>query len=86
MPAPPAGAASTPPAATGEIASRLQKLTLQALVYGDTARQRMVFINGRKYVEGETVEGELVLEKITEEGAVLSYQGQRALLRERSGR
>jgi len=74
------------PPAGAEITSRVQKLTLQALVYADLPKQRMVFINGRKYVEGETVEGDLVLEKITEEGAVLSYQGQRTLLRERSGR
>jgi general secretion pathway protein B len=69
-----------------DIANRVQKLTLQALVYSEAARQRMVFINGRKYVEGDTVEGDLHLDRITEDGALLTYQGQRFVLRERSTR
>jgi general secretion pathway protein B len=83
-PAPDRPAASVQPG--DEIGSRAQKLALQALVYSEVPRQRMVFINGRKYVEGDTVEGDLRLETITEEGALLSYQGQRYLLREPSSR
>jgi hypothetical protein len=41
----------------------------------------MVFINGRKYVEGQAVDGQILLESITREGALLSQEGQRVLLR-----
>ena len=44
----------------------------------------MVFINDRKYQEGDYVEGRYLLEKITPEGAVLGYQGERVLLKSRS--
>jgi hypothetical protein len=40
----------------------------------------MVFINGRKYVEGEKIDGKYLLERITEDGATLAYQGQRLRL------
>ena len=51
------------------------------LVYSERAGEGMVFINGRKYTEGQTVEGGLTLEAITPDGAILSYEGQRFLLR-----
>jgi hypothetical protein len=41
----------------------------------------MVFINGKKYIEGQTVDGDAVLEQITPDGAVLSQHGQRVVLR-----
>ena len=43
--------------------------------------ERMVFINGKKYIEGQTVDGDAVLEQITPDGAVLSQHGQRVVLR-----
>ena len=58
------------------------KLRLEVLLYSDAPAERMVFINGRKYREGDTVEGTAVVETIVRDGAVLSYQGQRYLLRE----
>jgi len=58
------------------------KLRLEVLLYSDAPAERMVFINGRKYKEGDTVEGKAVVESIVRDGAVLSYQGQRFLLRE----
>ena len=60
----------------------MPKLTLQALVYAETAAERMVFINGQKYREGDVVQPDVVLERITEEGAVLRYKGQRLVLRD----
>lgn len=57
------------------------RITLDVLVYSERAPERMVFISGRKYVEGQQVDGKLVLEAITQEGAILSYQGQRFILR-----
>ncbi len=58
----------------------LSPLKLEVLYYADVATDRMVFINGRKYVEGQTVEGKAVLVHIARDGAVLSYEGQRFLL------
>ena len=59
----------------------LNEMTLSILVYDEDKAGRMVFINGRKYVEGDLVESAYLLENITLEGAVLSYRGERALLR-----
>jgi general secretion pathway protein B len=58
----------------------LSPLKLEVLYYADVATDRMVFINGRKYVEGQTVESKAVLVHIARDGAVLSYEGQRFLL------
>ena len=59
----------------------LNEMTLSILLYDEDKAERMVFINGRKYVEGDLVESAYLLENITLEGAVLSYRGERALLR-----
>jgi hypothetical protein len=40
----------------------------------------MVFINGRKYVEGQAVDGETVVEQITPDGAVLRNAERRIVL------
>lgn len=60
------------------------KLRLQFLVYSDVPGERLVFINNRKYLEGQVVDGEVAVERITPEGAVLNYQGQRFVLRAES--
>ena len=41
----------------------------------------MVFVNGRKYVEGQTIDDGVVVEKITEDGVVLVRDGKRALVK-----
>ncbi len=56
-------------------------LKLEALIYSDVPSQRMVFINGRRYVEGDTVDGRLRVEEIHEDGVDLSEQGRRTTLR-----
>jgi general secretion pathway protein B len=58
-----------------------QKMSLQVLVYSETPSERLVFINNHKYTEGQKIEGTLVVENITPDGAILSYQGKRFLLR-----
>lgn len=58
----------------------LSRMTLDVLVYSEHAPERFVFISGRKYVEGQRIDGRFLLEAITEEGAVLSHEGQRQLL------
>lgn len=60
----------------------LGPLKLEVLYYSEVPADRMVFINGRKYVEGQTVDGKAVVEQIVRDGAVLSYQGQQFLLRQ----
>lgn len=59
----------------------LSEMTLSILLYDEDKAGRMVFINGRKYIEGDLIESDYLLENITLEGAVLSYRGERALLR-----
>jgi general secretion pathway protein B len=76
-PAPPARAgAPAPPHSTPAPPG----LRLDVLVYGDAPAGRMAFINGRKYVQGQSVEGGFVVDRITEDGVVLSQQGQIFLL------
>ncbi|HEV8676167.1 MAG TPA: general secretion pathway protein GspB [Methylomirabilota bacterium] len=87
-PAPaPAGprVAGAPPARDSAVVrGPVEGLTLDVLVYSETAAQRLVFINSKRYVEGDRVEGKFVVEAITVEGAVLRYEGQRLLLRPKS--
>jgi Type II secretion system protein B len=60
------------------------KLRLQFLVYSEVPSERLVFINNRKYLEGQSIEGDVAVERITPEGAVLSYHGERFVLRAES--
>jgi general secretion pathway protein B len=82
----PAPAAGLPPAAGAARAAQpapqpLPRLSLDVLVYSEVPAERLVFINGRKYVEGQTVDGETVVEQITPDGVVLDHQGRRIMLR-----
>ena len=52
-------------------------------MYSDVPAERMVFINGRKYVEGQAVNEDAVVEQITQEGAILRRQGKQVVLRPR---
>jgi general secretion pathway protein B len=65
------------------LSEAMAMMNLTVLLYSDTPAERIVFINGRKYVEGDHIDGKYFLETITLEGAVLSYQGERAVLRPR---
>jgi hypothetical protein len=57
------------------------KLHLQVLVYSEVPSGRLVFINNKKYVEGQRIDADLVIERITSDGVFVSYQGKRVLLR-----
>jgi hypothetical protein len=65
-----------------EFQASVSKLRIDALVYGRGETGGMVFINGRKFVVGDTVTSNVTVERITEDGVVLSSQGQRFLLRQ----
>ena len=74
VPAPPAEA--VPPSAP--IAA--PTVTIQVLVYSDVPAQRMVFIDGRSYREGDALDSETVLERITADGIVMKRRGQRFVI------
>jgi general secretion pathway protein B len=80
-PAPPPSSPAPSPETAAAPAS-IPKMKLDVLVYSDIPAERMVFINGSKYVQGQRVDGKFLVEEITPEGPILSYQGQRSLLRQ----
>ena len=62
----------------------MAKMALNIHVYSDVKAQRMVSVDGRRYVEGELINGLYLVESITPDGVVLSYQGERLLLQPNS--
>ncbi|HXW09715.1 MAG TPA: general secretion pathway protein GspB [Steroidobacteraceae bacterium] len=77
-PAAPAPAADNLPTAD-EVSARggLPELHLDLHVYANTPQQRFIFVNSRKYREGEALQEGPIVEQITATGAVLSYRGAR---------
>jgi general secretion pathway protein B len=75
--APPASAPAMPGA--DEVIARggVPPLHLDLHVYANEPQQRFVFINSRKYREGDTLAEGPVVEQITTEGAVLNFRGSR---------
>lgn len=49
-------------------------------VYADNPQERFVFVNKRKYREGETLQEGPRVEEITRNGVVLSHHGRRFIL------
>jgi general secretion pathway protein B len=74
-PADPRAAAGAPTKADG------QRFKLEVLSFSDVPAQRLVFINGRRYREGETMDGGVKVEEIREDSVILSEAGQRFTLR-----
>ena len=58
----------------------LPELHLDIHVYSGKPAERFVFVNMRKYTEGQALKEGPTLERITSEGAVLNHQGLRFLL------
>jgi general secretion pathway protein B len=58
----------------------LPELRLDIHVYSTVPTERFVFVNMRKYLEGQTLNEGAVVERIRADGAVLNYQGTRFLL------
>ncbi len=57
-------------------------LKVEVLVWAANPKERMVFLNGRKYVEGQVVEGGgAIIDQIAEDSVVLVHEGQRVRLR-----
>lgn len=64
----------------GSGALNLPDLRLDVHVYSSVASERFAFINSRKYLEGQSLNEGPLLEKITQDGVVLSYRSKRFLL------
>jgi len=64
----------------GAAALNLQQLHLDIHVYSLKDTERFVFINMKKYAEGQTLKEGPLLTRITPDGAVLKYQNQEFLL------
>jgi general secretion pathway protein B len=75
--APPPVSSTGPPM----LRAALGKMTLDVFVYTDVEADRMVVINGRRYIKGQYVDGLYLIDNITPEGVALSYQGEQAVLR-----
>ena len=58
----------------------MKTLRIRSSVYRAQPRDRFVFINGRKYVEGDRLAEGPVLVSIAPTGAVLSHAGRRFML------
>lgn len=71
----PAGA---PSAAASDIRARMR---LQAVVFSENPSERIVFINNQKFIEGQSIDGTITVERIMPEGVVLASQGERIVLR-----
>ena len=76
-----APSAPSPPPGVPALGAAIPKMTLNVLVYADAEADRMVMINGQRYVKGQRVDGHYLVEDITPEGVLLSFEGERALLR-----
>ena len=73
--APPTSAATMPNADEVVPQAGLPALHLDLHVYSNQVQQRFVFVNSRKYREGDTLAEGPVVERITPDGAVLNFQG-----------
>jgi len=77
-PQPEAKAIATPaPPSAINLQEMASKLKIEVLVWGDNPKDRMVFLSGHKYVEGQALTGGAVIERIAEDGIVLVHEGQR---------
>ncbi len=60
--------------------TNLPEMHLDIHVHSPNPAERFVFVNMRKYVEGQTLAEGPEIERITRDGVVLNYQGMRFLL------
>jgi general secretion pathway protein B len=68
-------------AKTASLNDEVAKMNMSIHLYSENKAERLVFINGKKYFEGDSLEQGIFLESITPEGAVLRSGGERAVLR-----
>jgi len=77
-----AGASNSALPTADEVSARggTPELRLELHVYSNRPEERFVFVNGRKYREGDTTAEGAAVEQITRDGVVMSAGGSRFLL------
>ena len=75
------GNASPPPASSEALPPQELPLKIDMLVWAPEPRERMVYVNGHRYVEGETLANGAILQRIEQDGIILIQAGQRLRLR-----
>jgi general secretion pathway protein B len=63
-----------------DVRNALPALKISLLAYSVPLSGRFIYLNSRKYGEGDLVDGKVKVHRITRGGAILEYQGQRFLL------
>ena len=76
-----APALKPPPSSPRAASSQELELKIDMLVWAAEPEQRMVYVNGQKYTEGQTLENGAVLERIEQDAIVMIQEGQRLRLR-----
>jgi type II secretory pathway predicted ATPase ExeA len=76
-----APALKPPPSSPRPASSQELELKIDMLVWAAEPDQRMVYVNGQKYTEGQTLENGAVLERIEQDAIVMIQEGQRLRLR-----
>jgi hypothetical protein len=61
-----------------EVRERIGRLEISGHVYGDSPKDRFVFLNGRAVRAGERIGAGVTLEAITPDGIVIDYGEGRA--------
>jgi len=56
-------------------------IRIDILVWAPNAKDRLVYVNGRKYVEGDTLENGAIIDQIVQDGVVVFHHDQRTLIR-----
>lgn len=64
----------------GSGALNLPPMRLDVHVYSSVAAERFAFINSHKYQEGQSMSEGPILERVTQDGVILNYRGQRFLV------
>jgi hypothetical protein len=70
-----------PPSSPRAASPQELELKIDMLVWAAAPEQRMVYVNGQKYTEGQTLENGAVLERIEQDAIVMIQEGQRLRLR-----
>jgi len=73
--------ASPPPASSEALPPQEQPLKIDMLVWAPEPGERMVYVNGHRYVEGETLANGAILQRIEQDGIILIQAGRRLRLR-----
>jgi len=62
----------------------METMNISVLLYAEIPSERLVFIDGRKYAEGDSVDGRFLVKSIMPDGVILSYEDAQALLKPRT--